>query len=81
MSDDSFADSCAEMIHYMLNEQTPELHQWEVEEERWFIELGEKPAFQLAQSQEHLGDLTHFILMDAWPYLYRQNPEFFERAS
>lgn len=73
-----FAQSEVEVIRYLLYEQTPEEHRVEVEEEQWFTELGERPAFRLAESR--LGDGLQFLILDVWPYLYRLNPEAFEKA-
>lgn len=71
---ESLAQSEVEVIEYLLHEQSPESHQTEVEEERWFIELGERAAFKLAYCE--LGSASHFLINDIWPYLYATNPVF-----
>lgn len=76
---ESLAQSEVEVIQYLLHEQSPESHQIEVQEERWFIELGERAAFQLASCR--LGDRAHFVINDIWPYLYRTDPVFRQIVS
>lgn len=72
--EESLAQSEVEVIEYLLHEQSPESHQTEMAEERWYLELGERVAFKLAYCE--LGSGSRFIINDIWPYLYRTNPDF-----
>lgn len=76
---ESLAQSEVEVIEYLLHEQSPESHQIEIEEERWFIELGERAAFNLAYAEN--GSASHFLINDIWPYLYATNPTFHEAVE
>lgn len=76
---ESLAQSEVEVIEYLLYEQTRDAHRTEIEEERWFIELGERPAFKLAYCR--LGDGASFVINDLWPYLYRVSPTFREAVD
>lgn len=66
----SVAQSNVDVIEHCLA-TPPEEHVWEVAEEAWFGELGERPACYLAMTTQ--GPTMAFVsAMMAWRYRCRQ---------
>ena len=67
------ADSNVDMLAWMLTEQTPDEHAWEMDEEAWDAEMGDRAAMYLAAAGRHDGArMSFFMAICAWAY--RRDP-------
>lgn len=72
---DTFAQSCVEVIEHCLN-TPPDEHRWELEEEWWFAELGERAALYVGVGAD--AEMAFFMAVTAWAYRY--HPEHAEEV-